>query len=191
MVEPSAPASAAVAATCTVAAFVQLAEPPVMVTTGAVRSSHTGTGDDQAERLPARSLERNSTTLLPSAEITVDDPAVVAVQLAPSSALVRNSKGPRPEPPASVEREVGVTVVDAAFDHAPAPAATPGTVGSTLSITAVPAGSPAAGAQGETLPALSTPRNCTQVVPVVATVNRLPLPGVDQCSPASALVRYW
>ncbi len=97
---------------------------------------------------------------------------------------------PRPEPPASLDPTVGATTTDAAFDHAPAPLATPGTVGATLSIIAVDEGSSGTvDAQADGLPALSTARNCTHVVPVVDTVRELPDPIVDQFPPFT-LARY-
>ena len=87
---------------------------------------------------------------------------------------------------------MGVTTTDAAFDQLPAAELTGGTVGSTLSMFAVAAGSPGtAGAHGEAFPALSSARNCTQVVPVVDAVKTLPGAVADQWPPASALVRYW
>jgi hypothetical protein len=61
-----------------------------------------------------------------------------------------------------------------------------------LSIIAVDEGSlGTVGAHADGLPALSTARNCTQVVPVLETVKVLPDATADQCAPLSTLARYW
>ena len=99
--------------------------------------------------------------------------------------------GSSPDPPESFEATVGATDTDATFDHAPAPLATPGTVGASLSIIAVDDGSSGTvDAHADTLPALSMARNCTHVLPVLATVYELPDATADQL-PSLTLVRYW
>ena len=79
-----------------VTVVVELLQPDVGITgllviakVGAVRSSHTSTGGDHAEVFPATSMLWNSTSVLPSAEIVVDTPAVAAVH-PPWLKLVRN-----------------------------------------------------------------------------------------------------
>ncbi len=96
---------------------------------------------------------------------------------------------PSPLPPASVDPD-GVMVTDWAADHAAEPPVTSGTVGAALSIIAVAVAVPPAGAQAVALPALSTARNCTQVVPAAVIEIDGPFTGEDQ-APAFRERRDW
>ena len=60
-----------------------------------------------------------------------------------------------------------------------------------MSTIASAAGPALAGAHAETLPALSTARNCTQVVPLAVTLSVAPEAAADQLPPPFAELRCW
>ena len=66
-----------------------------------------------------------------------------------------------------------------------------GTAGGSVSTIASAAGSALAGAHAEALPALSSARNCTQVVPSVATFAVAPTAAALHEAPAVTELRCW
>ena len=138
----------------------------------------------QAEALPSASSDRNSTSVAPSAEIVAAAPAVGADQVLPPSAEVRYSYPAKPDP-ASAGVPVGWTVTEAAFAQAPEPPMSTGSAGGRVSTIASAVGSALAGAHAEALPALSSARNCTHVVPSAVTVRGC---SCGRCAPRDARI---
>ena len=97
--------------TPTAAAFVHAPVAPDTVTAGEVRSSRTDPGAPadagvQAEVLPAVSVARNATSVVPSRVTVVEVPAVVAPQVEPRSFEVRYWVPATPDAPSDdVERD--------------------------------------------------------------------------------------
>src|SRR5262245_59433583 len=93
-------------------------------------------------------------------------------------------------PPLSVAPEAA-TVTDAALDQFSEPPESPvGAVGRVRSILAVLPAPAAAGVQAETLPARSTLRTCTSVLPSAVMVVPLPVAPALQVEPLLVDVRY-
>ncbi len=168
------------------------ADPPVRVgAVGGVRSICTNPFVPvQAEAFPSASSDRNSTRVAPSAEIVAADPAVGADQVLPASADVRYSYPAKPDP-ASAGVPVGCTITDATFAQVPEPPVSTGSDGGRVSTIASAVGSALAGAHAELLPALSSARNCTQVVPSAVTFAVAPAAAALHEAPALAELRCW
>ncbi len=140
----------------------------------------------QGEVLPASSVERNCTRVVPSRETVVDVSAVVVPQVEPRSSEVRYWV---PATPEAASEEDDETAREAAVDHTPSAPLweTPGAVRSMRTLPSLPT---VAGDQALALPAESVARNCTRVTPSALTSTDAPATGVDQLEPLSVEVRW-
>ena len=71
------------------------------------------------------------------------------------------------------------------------PPPTVGSDGAVRSSMTVSVASGVAGVHADTLPAASTERNCTSVVPSAEIATELPVAAADQVVPPFVDVRYW
>jgi hypothetical protein len=144
----------------------------------------------QSEMLPAESVVRNSTSVSPSTPTVTLSPGELPVQVRPPSVEVRYSVATIPDPLGSVD-PASVTVTDAPDVHCNDPPAPLGSVGGRRSSMTVLATVGEAGAQGDALPATSSDRNCTTLVPSDEITASEPPAGGDQLTPWLADTRYW
>ena len=174
------PRSVAAGVTTTELTFCQAEDPPAALTVGAVRSIRTCAGALQSDTLPALSATWNSTRVSPSAVMVAVDAVVVPDQFTPPFVDVRYAyvEALTPlvafTPAAGRSVALGVITTDAALCQVVLPPVVV-TVGLVLSMLAVLAAPLVSGHGVEVLPALSTARICTYVVPSPETVAAAPV----------------
>src|SRR6185312_16778129 len=134
------------------------------------------------ETLPAASIVRSWTVVVPSPVTTADAPGTDADHVVPPLVDVRYSYPARPEPPLSVP-PVAVIDTEASACQEVEPPATVGTVGIVRSMRSV------ACTQFERSPSASTARNCTRVWPSAETAFEAPGVADDHVVPPSVDVR--
>src|SRR5205814_5085005 len=140
------------------ATLCQAEEPPETVgADGSVRSIRTAACVHADVRL-VLSIERNSTSVSPSAATTSAAPATGADQVAPPSVELRYSNPATPEPRASTLPDA-INVVPAMFSQPAVAPATKGAVGIVRSSRTVLSASGITGAHPEAFPAASTAWN--------------------------------
>src|SRR5947209_20464183 len=96
-----------------------------------------------------------------------------------------------PLPGMSVAPDAVTTVEAVVFQVSEPPTTLVGSVGAVRSIFTVLTAVGVAGAHADTLPAASTLRNCTSVVPSAVTVATAPEVAAGQLAPPFTDVRYW
>ena len=124
----------------------------------------------------------------PSAVTGAVLPAVGLLQVVPPSVDVRHWYPAIPDSPSVAPPPL--TATESTDCHASDPPVTVGTLGPVTSIRAVAAAVPPVGAQLESLPRVSTARNCTSVWPSAVIDTDEPEVGSDQVWPPSVDVWY-
>ena len=97
---------------------------------------------------------------------------------------------PAPDPTPSLLPDADTVLCREQF-VAPPPPVTVGALGAVRSIRAVFVAPFTLGVHADTLPALSTDRNCTSVCPSFTTVKLLPATAADQVEPPFVDTWYW